>query len=60
MLKEIESLQIRAKMKRNKVFGADFARKFNVSRQAIQQILAGKDSNKKIEKFLLEWKDSEN
>ena len=55
MLTNEELEKIKAKMKATHTFGATFARRFGVSRQAVSYVLNQKCESKNLENKLREW-----
>lgn len=55
MLSDEELELIKAKMKQEHIFGATFAKRLGVTKQAIHCILKRKCRSKHIESYLREW-----
>lgn len=55
MLTDKQLELIKNKMKKTNTYCATFARRLNVSRQAVNFVINRKYKSERIEKFLLEW-----
>ena len=53
MLTNEQITLIRAKMKEKHIFSATIARELNVTRQAVNLVLNGKGTSKRVEEFLV-------
>ena len=57
MLTNEQITLIRAKMKEKHIFSATIARELNVTRQAVNLVLNGKGTSKRVEKYLVGFLD---